>query len=105
MLNLISHERYYFYNQVVNMRKACYRLWSIEQNDLKKNILSEDIFVFLNKRHNPIKLLQWIRNGFVIYKNGLRSVRLCLSGILTNKRFIQYEPNCEPRCSKQYKIF
>ena len=58
MLYFSSHERYYFYSKVLNMRKGCYGLWSIVQNDLKKNILSEHIFVFLNKRHNQIKLLQ-----------------------------------------------
>ena len=71
MLHLSSHERYYFYNQVVDMRKGCYGLCGIVQNELKKNILSGDIFVFLNKRHNQIKLLQWDRDGFALYEKRL----------------------------------
>ena len=71
MLHLSSHERYYFYNQVVDMRKGCYGLCGIVQNQLKKNILNGDVFVFLNKRHNQVKLLQWDKDGFAIYEKRL----------------------------------
>ena len=64
MLHLSSHDRYYFYNQTTDMRKGCYGLCGIVQNEMKKNILSGDVFVFINKRHNQIKLLQWDRDGF-----------------------------------------
>jgi transposase len=38
---------------------------------MKKNILSGDVFVFMNKRHNQIKLLQWDKDGFAIYEKRL----------------------------------
>ncbi len=53
------------------MRKGCYGLCGIVQNELKKNILLGDIFVFINKRHNQIKLLQWDRDGFALYEKRL----------------------------------
>ena len=71
MLHLSSHERYYFYSKVVDMRKGCYGLCGIVQNELKKNILLGDVFVFLNRRHNQIKLLQWDRDGFALYEKRL----------------------------------
>ncbi len=71
MLHLSSHEHYYFYNQIVDMRKGCYGLCGIVQNELKKNILSGDVFVFINKRRNQIKLLQWDRDGFALYEKRL----------------------------------
>ena len=71
MLHLSSNERYYFYNQIVDMRKGCYGLCGIVQNELKKNILLGDVFVFINKRHNQIKLLQWDRDGFALYEKRL----------------------------------
>ena len=71
MLHLSAHERYYFYNQVVDMRKGCYGLCGIVQNQLKKNILNGDVFVFLNKRQNQLKLLQWDKDGFAIYEKRL----------------------------------
>ena|SRR6195952_5651413 len=71
MLHLSSSERYYFYNQTTDMRKGCYGLCGIVQNELKKNILLGDVFVFINKRHNQIKLLQWDRDGFALYEKRL----------------------------------
>ena len=71
MLHLSSSERYYFYNQTTDMRKGCYGLCGIVQNELKKNILLGDVFVFINKRHNQIKLLQWDKDGFAVYEKRL----------------------------------
>ena len=56
------------------MRKGCYGLCGIVQNELKKNILSGGIFVLLNKRHNQIKLLQCDRDGFALYEKRLEKV-------------------------------
>ena len=53
------------------MRKGCYGLCGIVQNELKKNILLGDVFVFINKRHNQIKLLQWDTDGFALYEKRL----------------------------------
>ena len=71
MLHLSCNERYFFYNQITDMRKGCYGLCGIVQNELKKNILSGDVFVFINKRHNQIKLLQWDKDGFALYEKRL----------------------------------
>ncbi len=53
------------------MRKGCYGLYCIVQNELKKNVLNGDVFVFINKRHNQIKLLQLDRDGFALYEKRL----------------------------------
>lgn len=71
MLHLSSNERYYFYNQLTDMRKGCYGLCGIVQNELQKNILPGDVFVFINKGHNKIKLLQWDKDGFALYEKRL----------------------------------
>lgn len=71
MLHLSSADRYYFYNQIVDMRKGCYGLCGIVQNEIKKNILLGDVFVFINKRRNQIKLLQWDTDGFALYEKRL----------------------------------
>lgn len=55
------------------MRKGCYGLCGIVQNELQKNILLGDVFVFINKRHNQIKLLQWDKDGFALYEKRLES--------------------------------
>ncbi len=71
MLHLNAAERYYFYNQVTDMRKGCYGLCGIVRNALNKNILLGDVFIFINKRHNQIKLLQWDSDGFAVYEKRL----------------------------------
>ena len=86
MLHLSSHERYYFYNQVVDMRKGCYGLCGIVHNELKKHILSGDVFVFINKRHNQIKLLQWDRDGFALYENSCANVGSMAASTLSQGR-------------------
>lgn len=53
------------------MRKGAYGLCGIVQNQLKQNILNRDVFVFVNKKHNTIKLLQWDGDGFALYEKKL----------------------------------
>ena len=83
MLHQNNHDRYYFYNEVVDMRKGCYGLCGIVQNELKKNILLGDVFVFINKRHNQIKLLQWDTDGFALYEKRLE--KALLNGLAKHK--------------------
>lgn len=71
MLYLSSRIRYYFYSKIVDMRKGCYGLCGLVTNDMKRNILSGDVFVFMNRRHNQIKLLQWEKDGFALYEKRL----------------------------------
>lgn len=72
MLYLSASTRYYFYANTVDMRKGCYGLCGLVTNDMKKNILSGDVFVFMNRRHNQVKLLQWDKDGFAIYEKRLQ---------------------------------
>lgn len=53
------------------MRKGCYGLCGLVQNEMNKDVLQGDVFVFINKRHNQIKLLQWDKDGFALYEKRL----------------------------------
>jgi transposase len=53
------------------MRKGYDSLSGLVRNEWKKNPLSGDIFIFLSKRRNKIKLLHWQNDGFVIYSKRL----------------------------------
>lgn len=48
----------------LDMRKSFDGMAAIIQTELKANALSGDIFVFLNKRGDRVKVLYWDRNGF-----------------------------------------
>ena len=53
------------------MRKGCYGLCGIVQLQMKRPLLNGDVFIFINKRRNQIKLLQWDKDGFAIYEKRL----------------------------------
>jgi transposase len=71
MLYLGVHVRYFYFSQVVDMRKGCYGLCGLVRNEMKRDVLNGDVFVFVNKRCNKIKLLQWDRDGFALYEKHL----------------------------------
>lgn len=49
------------------MRKGFNGLSGLVRRDIKHELLSGDVFIFLNKRRDRIKLLVWDRNGFVVW--------------------------------------
>lgn len=49
------------------MRLGIYSLAGLVRNELGFDPLSGDVFVFLGKRANQIRLLQWDRDGFGMY--------------------------------------
>lgn len=49
------------------MRKGFDGLSGLVRNELHENPLSGDVFIFINKRRNQIKLLLWEGDGFSLY--------------------------------------
>ena len=49
------------------MRKGFDSLSGIVISELKMNVLSGSIFIFINKKHNQVKLLLWEGDGFAVY--------------------------------------
>jgi transposase len=71
MLHLSSSVQYFLYSEAVDMRKGHYGLSGIVTTMMHQNVLSGSVFVFINKRNNKIKLLQWDRDGFAVYEKHL----------------------------------
>lgn len=67
MLHLSAGCRYYLYHGDTNMRKGFDSLSGIVTSVMQVSILDGDIFIFLNKRRNQIKLLLWEGDGFSLY--------------------------------------
>lgn len=64
----ISHScRYFLYRSPCDMRFGIYSLAGLIRNELDQNPLNGDIFVFIGKRGNQVRLLQWDRDGFALY--------------------------------------
>ena len=67
MLSLSVHQRYYLYRGHADVRKSFDSLSGMVRDHLQKDPLSGDVFVFMNRRRNQIKLLCWERDGFMMF--------------------------------------
>ena len=63
----ITSGRYFLYREATDMRKSFDGLCGLVQGQLGKNPMSGDLFIFINKRRNRIKLLRWETGGFVLF--------------------------------------
>ena len=84
MLGLHDSDRLYLYSQSTDMRKGFDGLSGLVQNVLRENPCSGDVFIFLNKDRNRIKLLRWEHDGFSIYYKRLERGRIELPKKTTN---------------------
>ena len=66
MLNVPTDGAIFLAIDPVDMRGSFDRLTRIIQSELKKNILSDGLFVFRNKAGDKLKMIWWNRNGLVI---------------------------------------
>ncbi len=55
------------YSGFVDMRKGIDSLAGIVNNELEKNPLTGDLFIFINKRKRQIKMLHWQGDGFAVF--------------------------------------
>lgn len=67
MLSFSSKQRYFLYRAPTDMRKSFDGLSGLVKTHLSHALLSGDIFIFLNRRRDRIKLLVWDISGFAIY--------------------------------------
>lgn len=55
------------YGQPTDMRKSFDGLCGLIHGQLGKNPMSGDLYIFINKKRNRIKLLRWEPGGFVLF--------------------------------------
>ncbi|TRX54263.1 IS66 family insertion sequence element accessory protein TnpB [Fulvivirga sp. M361] len=67
MLSITPTCRYFIYREPTDMRFGIYSLSGLVRNQLGEDPLSGDVFVFIGKRRNQVRLLQWDRDGFALY--------------------------------------
>jgi len=53
------------------MRCGIYSLAGLVRNELKQDPLNGDVFIFIGKRSNQIRLLQWDKDGYALYSKRL----------------------------------
>lgn len=67
MIGFTSSQRYFLYSQSTDMRKSFDSLCGLVSWQMKRNMLSGDVFIFVNRGRNRVKLMVWDRTGFVIW--------------------------------------
>lgn len=67
MFALTSAHRFLLYRGITDCRKGFDGLSGIVRNELNRDPASGEVFVFINRGRNRIKLLQWQDGGFVLY--------------------------------------
>ena len=73
MFSLTSSFLYYLYREPTDMRKSFDGLSGIVQGQLDRNPTSGEVFIFVNRRKNKVKLLRWEQGGFILYYKRLET--------------------------------
>ena len=67
MLHLSDSRRYLLYSGNTDMRKSFHGLVALVKYKMQTSVMNGDVFVFISKRRNAIKLLRWEGDGFAIF--------------------------------------
>lgn len=73
MFALTAAQRFFLYSEPVDMRKSFDALSGIVSAGMGKDALSGDVYIFIGKSRDKIKLLVWEKGGFVLYYKRLES--------------------------------
>jgi len=73
MFALTNQNIFYLYRNATDMRMGLDSLCGIVQNELNRNPASGDVFIFINKPRNRVKLLHWERGGYLLYYKRLET--------------------------------
>ena len=79
MFGLTKTMSYYLCPGSVDLRKGIYSLYQIIKSEMKRNPLSGEVFIFLGKNRRCIKILQWEKDGFLLYCKKLEQVAFEMS--------------------------
>ncbi len=73
MLIPSTASNYFFYLGNTDMRKGFDSLSGMVTQLMQFNPMSADVYIFLNRRHTQMKLLQWEGDGFAVYYKRLEN--------------------------------
>ena len=71
MIGLPSQGRIYLHRGPIDMRKSFDGLSGLVSGAFEQDPLSGDLFVFLNRRRDLVKVLYWDRDGFALWAKRL----------------------------------
>ena len=85
MFSIGDSDRYLLFSEPTDMRKSFHTLSGLVTNIMGSNPHNGDVFIFINRHRNRIKLLHWEPGGMVIYSKMLERGTFALPDMaLTN---------------------
>jgi transposase len=73
MISFGSHLRFYLYRKVADMRKGFDGLCGLVSSELERDPACGDVYVFINRRRDRMKLLVWEDGGFWLFYHRLEA--------------------------------
>lgn len=73
MFSLSGDLQYYLFTGATDMRKGFDALSGVVRSRMGRDPLSGEVFIFVNRSRNTVKMLHWERGGLVIYHKRLES--------------------------------
>jgi transposase len=71
LLSPLGQTKIYLYTKPTDMRRSFNGLHAIVEAEFHRDIREGDVFVFLNRRLDRIKLIHWDRDGLAIWMKRL----------------------------------
>ena len=71
LLSPLGQTKIFLYAKPLDMRKSFDGLHAIVQSEFRRDIRTGDVFLFLNRRLDRIKLIHWDRDGLAIWMKRL----------------------------------
>lgn len=71
MFSLNDSMRYWLYTEPTDMRKSFHTLSGLVRDRMERNPLDGDVYIFINRHRNRMKLLHWEPGGLVLYSKML----------------------------------
>lgn len=81
MFSLTTSHKFLLYRKVTDFRKGFDGLCGLVRNELDRDPSSGDVFIFVNRPRNRIKLLHWQHGGFVLYYKRLETGTISLPNL------------------------
>jgi transposase len=91
MLGLSANLRYFLCCTTIDMRNGFDGLAGIVRNQLEKDPITGDVFIFLNKTRTHIKLLYWDGDGFALFYKRLERGRYAFTALSVPSKQIKRE--------------
>lgn len=84
MFALTTSHKFLLYRKVTDFRKGFDGLCGLVQNELNREPTCGEVFIFINRPRDRMKLLHWQQGGFVLYYKRLEKGTIGLPSLKTD---------------------